>query len=116
MSDAQLLKRISLNPDVMAGKPVIKGTRLTVEYILGLLAHGSTVEDVLEEYEGLTTKDIQGCMQSFVVVTETKVRFAKATSLEATCKRMVQDEDREAEALEFSEATISDVTDEDAIE
>jgi len=45
----------------MAGKPIIKGTRLTVEYILNLLAHGATTEDVLEEYQGLKREDIQAC-------------------------------------------------------
>ncbi len=41
MKDQLLLERITLNPKVMVGKPVIKGTRLTVEFILNLLAHGS---------------------------------------------------------------------------
>jgi uncharacterized protein (DUF433 family) len=62
MNDQHLLERIILDPKVMVGKPVIKGTRLTVEYILGLLAHGATTQDILEEYEGLTEKDIQGCI------------------------------------------------------
>ena len=61
MTDLQLLERISLNPKIMTGKPVIKGTRLTVEYILNLLAHGATVEEILEEYEGITREDIQAC-------------------------------------------------------
>ena len=61
MDDQQLLNRITLNPKVMVGKPVIKGTRLTVEFILNLLAHGATIEDILEEYEGLTQEDIQAC-------------------------------------------------------
>jgi uncharacterized protein (DUF433 family) len=61
MTDQQLIERITLNPKVMVGKPVIKGTRLTVEYILNLLARGATVEDILEEYEGLTQEDIQAC-------------------------------------------------------
>ena len=61
MDDQQLLNRITFNPKVMVGKPVIKGTRLTVEYILNLLAHGATVKDILEEYEGLTPEDIQAC-------------------------------------------------------
>ena len=43
MSDDELLERITVNPAVMAGKPVIKGTRLTVEYILNLLAHGVSI-------------------------------------------------------------------------
>ena len=54
MSDQQLLERITLNPKVMVGKPVIKGTRLTVEYILNLLAHGATLAEILEEYADLT--------------------------------------------------------------
>jgi uncharacterized protein (DUF433 family) len=62
MTDQQLLERITLNPKVMLGKPVIKGTRLTVEYILNLLAHGATVEEILEEYEGLSAEDIQACL------------------------------------------------------
>jgi uncharacterized protein (DUF433 family) len=57
----QLLSRISIDPRIMVGKPVIAGTRLTVEYILGLFAHGATIEDVLEEYEPLTVEDIQAC-------------------------------------------------------
>ncbi len=59
MTDQQLLERIILNPKIMVGKPVIRGTRLTVEYILNLLAHGATVAEILEEYEGLTPEDIQ---------------------------------------------------------
>lgn len=62
MTDDQLLERISLDPEVMAGKPVIKGTRLTVEYIVNLLAHGANVDEILEEYQGLTRDDIQACL------------------------------------------------------
>ena len=62
MRDEQLLKRIGLNPKVMVGKPVVKGTRLTVEYILNLLAHGATVEEILQEYDGLSQEDVQACL------------------------------------------------------
>lgn len=62
MKEQQLLERITVNPKVMVGKPVIKGTRLTVEYILNLLAHGATVAEILEEYKGITTEDIQACL------------------------------------------------------
>jgi uncharacterized protein (DUF433 family) len=62
MNETQLLERISVNPKVMVGKAVIKGTRLTVEYILNLLAHGSTSEEILQEYEGITQEDIQACL------------------------------------------------------
>jgi uncharacterized protein (DUF433 family) len=61
MVDEQLLERITVNHKVMVGKPVIRGTRLTVEYILNLLAHGTTVAEVLEEYDGLSEEDIQAC-------------------------------------------------------
>ncbi len=44
MRNRELLDRITTNPKVVVGKPVIKGTRLTVEYILNLLAHGSTIK------------------------------------------------------------------------
>ena len=49
-NDFQLLERIVINPEIMAGRPIIKGTRLTVEYILNLLGHGATPEDILMEY------------------------------------------------------------------
>ena len=62
MNETQLLERIALNPKVMVGKPVIRGTRLTVEYILNLLAHGATFTEILEEYEGLVPEDIQACL------------------------------------------------------
>ena len=62
MQDSQLLESITLCPQVMVGKPVIKGTRLTVEYILNLLAHGATSAEILAEYEGLTQEDVQACL------------------------------------------------------
>jgi uncharacterized protein (DUF433 family) len=62
MNDQQLLERVACDPKIMVGKPVIKGTRLTVEFILNLLAHGSTVEDILNEYGGLTREDMQACL------------------------------------------------------
>jgi uncharacterized protein (DUF433 family) len=62
MTDQMLLQRITANPRVLAGKPVIKGTRLSVEYILNLLGHGASVDEILQEYEGLTSEDIQACL------------------------------------------------------
>ena len=62
MDDAELLARISIDREVMVGKPVIRGTRLTVEQMVGLLAHGMTIEDILAEYEGLQRKDIHACL------------------------------------------------------
>ncbi len=62
MTDKQLLARITANPQILAGKPVVRGTRLAVEYLLKLLAHGATEEEILAEYEGLTTDDIAACL------------------------------------------------------
>ena len=62
MNETNLLKRITMNPKVMSGKPAIKGTRLTVEFILNLLAHGSNVQEILDEYKDLTTEDVQACI------------------------------------------------------
>jgi uncharacterized protein (DUF433 family) len=61
MSDQLLLECIVVNPKVMVGKPIIRGTRLTVEFILNLLAHGATIDEILDEYQGLTVNDIRAC-------------------------------------------------------
>ena len=58
MNEDKLLKRIVIDPKVMVGKPVIRGTRLTVQHILGLLALDTTMDDIIQEYEGLTREDI----------------------------------------------------------
>ncbi len=62
MKDNELIERIVLNPNVMVGKPGIRGTRLTVEFILNLLAHGAKDSEILNEYKGLTIEDIQACI------------------------------------------------------
>jgi len=62
MNDEQLLRRIQIDPRVMLGKPVITETRLTVEYVLGRLAHGASVIDLTEEYAGLAAEDILACL------------------------------------------------------
>jgi uncharacterized protein (DUF433 family) len=62
MEDRELLQRITTNPKIMTGKPVIKGTRLTVEYILNLLAHDTSMAEILAEYDGLVESDIKACL------------------------------------------------------
>jgi len=57
------LPRIVSDPKVMFGKPVIKGTRLTVEYILNLLASGVTPEEISAEYDGVSEQDIRACLR-----------------------------------------------------
>ncbi|MCL4506011.1 MAG: DUF433 domain-containing protein [Chloroflexi bacterium] len=54
--------RIVIDPNVLVGKPVIKGTRLAVEFVIELLAQGWTKEDVLRNYPGLTVEDMQACL------------------------------------------------------
>jgi uncharacterized protein (DUF433 family) len=61
MSDFELFGRINSDPPILGGKPVIRGTRLSVEYVLSLLAHGAEQSEILGEYEGLTSEDIQAC-------------------------------------------------------
>lgn len=55
--------RIESNPEVLAGKPVIRGTRLAVEFILGLLADGWAYDDILGNYPGLEIEDIHACLE-----------------------------------------------------
>ncbi|WP_309714209.1 DUF433 domain-containing protein [Armatimonas sp.] len=62
MTDKQLLARITADPGVLAGKPVVRGTRLAVEYLVKLLAHGATEAEILAEYQGLTKNDISACL------------------------------------------------------
>ena len=62
MNDEDLLNRITVTSGILAGKPVIRGTRLSVGYILGLLAHDSSNAEILNEYDGLREEDIQACI------------------------------------------------------
>lgn len=54
--------RITIDPAVLVGKPVIKGTRLAVEFIVGLLAQGWSEEEVLRNYPGIQREDILACL------------------------------------------------------
>jgi uncharacterized protein (DUF433 family) len=54
--------RIVIDPEVPVGKPVIKGTRLAVDFIIDLLAQGWSEEDILKNYPGLTHADIRACL------------------------------------------------------
>jgi uncharacterized protein (DUF433 family) len=55
-------ERIYIDPEILAGKPVVRGTRLAVEFILELLAAGRTEAEVLDDYPGLTREDILACV------------------------------------------------------
>jgi uncharacterized protein (DUF433 family) len=54
--------RITVNPNVLVGKPIIKGTRLAVEFIIDLLAQGWSIDEILRNYPGITVSDIQACL------------------------------------------------------
>ncbi len=62
MTEEKLLKRIIINPKIMLGKPVIKGTRLTVEIIVEKIAYGETIEDLKTDYPFLKEDDIRAAL------------------------------------------------------
>ncbi len=55
-------ERITLDPKVLVGKPVIRGTRMAVEFVIELLGRGWKQEEILREYDHLTPEDIQACL------------------------------------------------------
>jgi uncharacterized protein (DUF433 family) len=62
MAEEQLLKRITANPDIFSGKPIVRGMRISVEMVLGLLAQGAPVEELLDDFPGLEADDIKACL------------------------------------------------------
>ena len=62
MDEREILNRIVVDQKIMVGKPVIKGTRLSVPFILGLLAQGMSIEEILQEYNKLAREDILACL------------------------------------------------------
>jgi uncharacterized protein (DUF433 family) len=62
MTETELLNRIQINPTIFGGKPIIRGLRIAVEHILGMLAAGDTQETILQEYPFLEPEDIQACL------------------------------------------------------
>ena len=62
MDERKLLERITVNPKIFGGKPIIRGRRLAVEHVLGMLAAGDTPETILEGYPWLAPEDIQACL------------------------------------------------------
>ena len=62
MIDEALLKRITANPEIFDGKPIIRGMRVSVELILSLLAQGETTEAILADYPDLEANDLRACL------------------------------------------------------
>ncbi len=63
MADENLLRRITVNPDIFGGKPIIRGMRISVELILSLLRQGETWDDLLRDYPDLEPEDIQASLE-----------------------------------------------------
>jgi uncharacterized protein (DUF433 family) len=62
MDEAKLLERITISPQIFGGKPIIRGRRLAVEHVLGMLAAGDSPETILAGYSWLQAEDIQACL------------------------------------------------------
>jgi uncharacterized protein (DUF433 family) len=62
MDESNLIKRITFNPEIFGGKPIIRGRRLAVEHVLGMLAAGDSTETILEGYPWLEAEDVQACL------------------------------------------------------
>ena len=62
MNEDQLLERITVNPNIFGGKPIIRGRRLAVEHVMGMLAAGDSPDTILEGYPWLEREDIQACL------------------------------------------------------
>jgi uncharacterized protein (DUF433 family) len=62
MDETELLTRITVNPSIFGGKPIIRGRRLAVEHVLGMLAAGDPVDTILASYPWLERDDVQACL------------------------------------------------------
>ena len=73
ISRDQLLQRITYNPDILGGKPTIRGRRLAVEHVLGMLAAGDSPETILEGYAWMEREDILACLDYAASLAEEQV-------------------------------------------
>ncbi len=62
MNETELLRRITIDPRIFGGKPIIRGRRLAVEHVIGMMAAGSTEEEILSGYDWLEHEDILACL------------------------------------------------------
>ncbi len=67
MDEKALLNRITFNPNIFGGKPIIRGRRLAVEHVLGMLAAGDEYETILDGYPWLEKEDIQASVCSDII-------------------------------------------------
>lgn len=73
--EEKLLKRIVVNPQIMAGKPVIKGTRIPVDLIVKLVARGAAYEEIRKDFPYLTKKDVKAALMYAAEVTGSEEIF-----------------------------------------
>ena len=62
MDETKLLERITYNPQIFGGKAIIRGRRLAVEHVLGLLASGHTQESILADFPWMESEDVRACL------------------------------------------------------
>jgi uncharacterized protein (DUF433 family) len=68
--------RIILDPNILVGKPIIKGTRLSVEFIIDLLAQGWSTDEILRNYPGITLADLHACLSYATAVLKSEKVYA----------------------------------------
>jgi uncharacterized protein (DUF433 family) len=68
--------RIILDPNILVGKPIIRGTRLAVEFIIDLLAQGWSTDEILRNYPGINLEDIQACLSYASTTLKTEKVYA----------------------------------------
>jgi uncharacterized protein (DUF433 family) len=73
--DMDKTDRIHIDPGILAGKPVVRGTRISVEHVVDLLAQGWSVDQVVASYPGLTRDDVQACLAYAVEPLESEKVF-----------------------------------------
>jgi uncharacterized protein (DUF433 family) len=79
MDDRKILQRITVNPNIFGGKPIIRGRRLAVEHVLAMLAAGDSADTILEGYPWLEPEDIQACLlYARKVIGHERVEFLQA--------------------------------------
>jgi uncharacterized protein (DUF433 family) len=74
------LDRIVLDPAILAGKPIVRGTRLSVEFVVGLLGDGWTEAEIFRNYPGLTREDVLACLQYAGAIMRSEKAYPVATA------------------------------------
>jgi uncharacterized protein (DUF433 family) len=104
MTETELLKRITIDRRIFGGKPIVRGQRLAVEHVLGMLAAGDTTETLLEAYPWLEADDVRACLlYARKVVSEERIELLAldaAPALPSAAARGV-DEDFARQTSEF---------------